>query len=169
MLRAIRGGKEKDALLVVPDTTAFHILPLAEDRRQRIAVRHAFADRHEIRNHPEERMCAVQRVAKPRHHFVKDEQRAFLVAQAAQSHQKTRCGFGIATDFEDDGRDLARMFLEHPLHAWPIIKGERNAQLLDFVRDPGVDKCLADEPIMDTEERRRGVVADQRATSDRPS
>ena len=168
LLRAVRGG-EKDALLLVPDAAAFHILPLAEDRRQRIAVRHAFADRHEIRNHPESESRAVQRVAKPRHHFVKDEQRSLpgRTGGAGPSENPERVWY--RAHFQDDGRDLAGMFREHPLHAWHVIKCERNAKFLDFVRYPGVDQRLADEPIMDAEERRRGIVADQRATGDRPS
>ena len=73
---------------------------------------------------------AVRRVYNPVIDLIKDEQSPVPVAGVAQAVEEVGVGRLYGFRLKYHGRDLARVALEEPGHAWQIVVGELNGEAL---------------------------------------
>ena len=128
-LRAGGLRQQEDAVGVVDEAAEAHHVPAAGQRRHRESVRYALAERAQVRLDVVDELGTALMPAEPGDHLVQDEQRAVLVAQAAQAVEVARGGRLDRLGLQDHRGDLARMGVEQAGQVRQVVVGELDGEL----------------------------------------
>src|SRR4030095_6788629 len=110
-------------------------------------------ERRKVGDYAVERLGAATMPAKPRDHFVEDQDGALRVAAGPESLEKARAGLLRSGGLEDEGGDLAGIPPEERVDAVQIVVAERQGHRADALRDARRHGRRPDEPVVGREER----------------